>query len=398
MKKPLLKNKLVLALSLMLFTAVAPSELLAQKKVLFVCNSAFNTTAPVTTSSLPDADPFIKELQADPTNFTVTTKLTTDGASIITEYGSIAAVYAAFDLVVSQESFGSASAIWKPAGLLGIKNITIPVIYTKGYALRTGLALTDVVNVPTGNIAASAVLGSKLAVTVPPANQTNPLFTGIDFSGGNDIAIFNNLASDKGLAGDATSTKAVDITYNENITNIATGDLANQLTTELASIVPATGVPATVNPNSTMCINDIPGGTYFGTAGTDMLPSTSRMMFFAYNYGALASGFSDGVSSNVTANGLKIFKNAAKILTGLPLGTNDFSVAADGISVSPNPTSGLVTVNGAAVKTITVFDTTGKQVSASKTNSVDLSNQAKGLYLLKVQTEKGATTEKVVVE
>lgn len=408
MTKSLLKNKLTTAFSLMLFMALVP--MMAQKKVLFICNSAFNALPPpavnVATSSLPEADPFIKLLQADPAHFTVTTKLTTDGASIITEYGSIAAVYDAFDLIVTQESFGSASVLWKPAGLLGIKNITKPIIYTKGFALRTGLALTDVTGTPTGNVTATAVLGSKLAITVDPAKQSHPIFTGIDFTAGNDIAIFKQLASDPGAVGIAASTKAVDQIYNVNITDSPVGELANQKLTLLAEINPAAApaggaVPAVGNPNAIACVNDIPGGTYFGTAG-DMLPTTSRMIFFAYNYGAVAAGFSTGLAadSNVTDAGLKIFKNAALLLTGQSLGVKDNALASNSVSVSPNPTNGVVVVNSTdGVKSITVFDTTGKKIlSASNTTTVNLSNQAKGIYLVQVQTENGSTTKKVVVE
>jgi hypothetical protein len=422
MTKKLPKNKLAIAIVLLLSTALAPIQMIAQKRVLFICNSAFNATAPVVTSSAPEADPFIKLLQAD-SRFIVTTITTVDGTTSVQKNGvadvtallvggvpansspaNIAAFYTNYDLVVTQESFGSGLAIWKPTGLLGIKNITIPVIYTKGFSLRHGLALTDIKSTPANNEIGAAVLGSKLTITVPPANQSNPLFTGIDFSGGNDVAIFKKLASDKGLADDATSIKAVDQIYNVNITDIASGDLANQKNTLLASIDPTAGpviggaLPAVVNPNSLACVNDIPAGTYFGTSGTDVNPA--RMIFFAYNYGAVALGYSDGVTSNVTDNGLKIFKNAALILTNQTLGINDNTIENASITVSPNPTSGLVTVNGVAdVKTITVFNVGGKLVlSASNTTSVNLSNQAKGVYFVKVTTENGTTTKKVVVK
>jgi len=432
MTKKLLKNKLAIAIVLLLSTALTPIQVMAQKRVLFICNSAFNPSPSVATSSTPEADPFIKLLQADPAHFTVTTITTVDGTTSVQKNGvadvtalqvggvaansspaNIAAFYANYDLVVTQESFSSGSPLWKPTGLLGIKNITIPIIYTKGYALRnsnatTPLALTDWSATPpvaTSNISATAVLGSKLAITVPVASQSHPLFTGIDFSGGNDVAIFKKLSSDKGLADDAIlSIKAIDQIYNVNVTNIPSGDLANQQITLLASIDPAAApaggpVPTVVNPNALMCVNDIPGGTYFGTSGTDMLPLTSRMIFFAYNYGAVALGYSDGITSNVTDNGLKIFKNAALILTNQTLGVND-NTLENSITVSPNPTSGLVTVNSISnVKTITVFNVAGKLIlSASNASTVNLSNQAKGIYFVKVQTENGSTTKKIVVK
>jgi hypothetical protein len=437
MTKKFLKTKITAASLFFLFAALAPMQMMAQKRVLFICNSAFNPTTPVAgyvaTSSNVEADPFIKLLRKNPTLFTVTTITTADGVTSVQKNGqpditallvngvaassspaNIAAFYANYDLLVTQESFGSGLALWKPAGLLGIKNITIPVIYTKGFALRNGLALTDVKGTPANNEIAAAVLGSKLAITVSLANQSNPLFTGINFSGGTDVAIFKKLASDAGLADNATtSIKAVDQIYNVNITNIPNPpDLTSQKTnTLLASIDPTAApiggaLPAVINPDALACVNDFPGGTYFGT-GTDMLPTTSRMIFFAYNYGALALGFSDGTTSNVTDAGLRIFMNAALILTNqsvatptVTLGVNDNTLESDGVTVTPNPTKGIVTVNGVSdVKTITVLDLNGKTIVSKKnTTSVDLSNQAPGLYFVKVQTEKGSTTKKIVVE
>jgi len=414
MTKLLLKNKLTTAVLALLFLTLVPLQMMAQKRVLFICRSDFT---PGAGASASDADPFITLLQADTANFTVTTITTTDGTTSVKKNGvadvtallvggvpantspaNIATFYSNYDLVVTQESFSSGNAIWKPAGLLGIKNITIPAIYTKLFALRssnatTNLALTDWSTNTTDNtlnIPATIPAGNKLAVTVDPANQTNPLFTGIDFSGGNDITIFNALATDAGIAG----TKAIDMAANENITTIASGALANQLNTLLAYITYPTA-PAALNPNSTVCINDIPGGTYFGTAG-DMLPTTSHMITFGYNYGATVLGS----GSNITAAGLTIFKNAALILTQLPLGVKESTLASGSVSVSPNPTSGIVTVNSASeVKAITVFDCNGRQVlSANNTTTVDLSSQAKGVYMVQVQTENGSTTKKVVVE
>lgn len=405
MTKLLLKNKLTTTLTLLLFAALSPIQMMAQKKVVFICNSAF---APALDASSSTGDPLINALSTDP-RFIVTVKSTTDGTDLITAAGSISAFYDNYDLVVTQESFTGSGAIWKPTGLLGVKNIKIPVIYTKLFALQNTRAITDVAGTPAGNVTATIPTGNKLGVTVDPANQSNPLFTGVTFTG-NEVKIFNAGAFDSGLSTGTTAVKAIDMGFNENITDIATGDLANQkittlgyLTTSNTPTDPAVTTnpvaPATVNPNSNLCINDIPGGTYFGTGG-DMLPSTSRMILLAFNYGATVRGYGATTPvSNVTADGLKIFKNAALILTGQALGVNENTLASDSASVSPNPTSGLVTVNSASsVKAIIVYDATGKQVSSSKTNTVDLSNQAKGIYLVQVQTENGSTTKKVVVE
>lgn len=78
----------------------------------------------------------------------------------------------------------------------------------------------------------------------------------------------------------------------------------------------------------------------------------------------------------------------------------DSKTLDNSVSVYPNPTTGVITVNSpVAVEAITVVDVNGSQIlSASKTNSVDLSNQSSGLYFVKVQTENGTTTKKVMVK
>lgn len=365
MTKLLLKNRQTTVFLLLLFLTLAPIQMMAQKKVLYVTNSAFT---PVTGASAIDNDPIIRMLNSD-ANFTVTVlKTDTNGTTP-------AVVLTGYDLVIAQETFGSANNIWKPTGPLGIKNLTIPVIYNKVFALTNGRAVTET------NTAVTQT--GNLSVTVDPTKQSNPIYSGITFSS-NSISLYSSTASNTG----GTGTNSIDVLNNLDIS--VTGTL-------LAS------TPEVVNADQAVVINDIPANTQLGTASTDVLPS--RMIAFGFNYGAIIKG--DG--TNISSEALTIWRNAAYVLTGLTvpttlyinpaLGVNENTLASDGVSVSPNPTSGLVTVNSAsAIKTITVFDSTGKQVSASKTNTVDLSHQAKGIYLVQVQTENGSTTKKIVVE
>jgi len=84
---------------------------------------------------------------------------------------------------------------------------------------------------------------------------------------------------------------------------------------------------------------------------------------------------------------------------------------AQAVTAFPNPTTGKVTVNfNASVDArymIRLVDLLGKQIYASDINAVtglnvqeiDLSNVAKGIYLLNIQTEGGeAQTLRLVVE
>lgn len=361
MTKLLLKNKLTTAFLFLLFAALVPMQMMAQKKIAYMTKTAGKTLWDLTATPITN-DPFIQMFNAD-SRFAITV-IQDDGT------GSSAVNLSQYDLLIIQESFGGGDNVLKPAGILGISKLTIPVIYNKAYSLKATRALTTSAAV-TADVA-------DLAITVPPAKQSNPLFTGVTFT--NDaVAIFNAQYTDNGVpTGTLKSLQRV------------TGIELSTTGTNLASVTGA------ADTDQAIVLNDIPGGTTFGTSN-ELLPASSRMIAFAWNFGAICGAN----GTNITENALKIFKNAALILTGqsVVLGVNKNTLASDSISVSPNPTNGVVTMNSAsAVKAINVYDTTGKQVSASKTNTVDLSNQAKGIYLVQVQTENGSTTKKVVVE
>jgi hypothetical protein len=369
MTKLLLKNKLTTAFIFLLFTALVPMQSMAQaKKVAYI---TFQKTMAAGASTVGD-DAIIRMFQGD-SRFTITV-LTDTGTSSTTTLTPANTNLNDYDLIIVQEPLGSGSPIFNSSsGLLAIKNITKPVIYNKVYALNK----SKTANITTNGVAADV---ADVAVVVPTDKQNNALFTGIDFQGGTALQIFNQRANDDGGTADATKLKSLQYCG------------GFELSTANTCLATVTGSTIT----NSLAINDIPGGTQFGTNVADVLPLTSRMIAFAWNYGAIANGN----GTNLTANALKLWQNAALILTGQPLlGVKENALASDSISVYPNPTNGLITVNSTtAVKAITVYDTTGKQISASKTNTVDLSNQAKGIYLVQVQTENGSTTKKVMVE
>jgi hypothetical protein len=73
------------------------------------------------------------------------------------------------------------------------------------------------------------------------------------------------------------------------------------------------------------------------------------------------------------------------------------------ISVYPNPTNGIVTVNcNNSIKSIELYDVQGRLLQTNLVNenqtSIDISNQAKGVYFLKIVSEKGIGVQKIVRE
>jgi len=67
------------------------------------------------------------------------------------------------------------------------------------------------------------------------------------------------------------------------------------------------------------------------------------------------------------------------------------------LSVSPNPSSGIININGDfRVKQINLYSLDGKYLSTTKSKTIDI--DIKGIYFLKIITDKGNTVRKVIVE
>ena len=62
------------------------------------------------------------------------------------------------------------------------------------------------------------------------------------------------------------------------------------------------------------------------------------------------------------------------------------------IKVYPNPTSGKLTIDAKNFEGVEVYDTSGRLIIKSELRTIDLEEQAKGLYLLKVNAN-GTTQE-----
>ena len=234
-------------------------------------------------ASAPGQDPVIKMLMADE-NFDVTyIETPSDGSALPSLSG--------FDMVIAQETISSGAAMFQPNGVLGINNVSIPIIYNKSWAFRNGRAVTD---------ADAAVTGTQnLSVTVDVANQTHSLFSGIDFSSSNDVRIFKSAtANDDGSAG---GNKSIDVLNGLEISNANAGTLAT--------------VPEVTDAAKSILINHIPAGTQLGEASTDVLGVDA--FAFAFSYGAQI--FGDG--ANISPEALTIWRNATYILAGLEVPT-----------------------------------------------------------------------------
>jgi hypothetical protein len=77
------------------------------------------------------------------------------------------------------------------------------------------------------------------------------------------------------------------------------------------------------------------------------------------------------------------------------------NVTVDKLSIYPNPTKDVVYFkNGINVKDVTIYNANGELISKTKisllNHSIDLSNYKKGIYLIKIQTESGSVTKRLM--
>jgi len=83
-------------------------------------------------------------------------------------------------------------------------------------------------------------------------------------------------------------------------------------------------------------------------------------------------------------------------------GINDNLLSLNNIYVYPNPCTGVFTVRGNKINKIIVTDSKGKTVYSQNSivefNNIDLSNEAKGIYFVKLISETGVSTQKIVLE
>ncbi|MEN3324151.1 hypothetical protein VP395_10455 [Mariniflexile soesokkakense] len=335
------------------------------QEILYVQKTGFT---PASGASASTNDPIFRMFTADP-NFNITV--------VETDANGTGISLAGYDLVIAQETFGSSDGIFKPTGPLAIKNLSIPVIYNKSWALRNGRAVTDA--------DAAMAISPATTLTVDLANQTNPLFSGITFTG-NDFMLYNETSDNFG----GTGTNSVDVLNNLDIS--VTGTLL--------------GTNANVTDvDKAIVVNDIPANTQLGTVATDVLPS--RMIAFAFNYGAIIKG--DG--ANITSEALTLWRNAAYVLTGLTVPSTLY-VNPDYVTLSIDKVGEVsaVTSNVRAIGNriyvsnvkssteVNIYSLTGALVKTIKTNeNTDFSFKS-GLWIATVKTFEGAKAVKLLTK
>ncbi len=104
-------------------------------------------------------------------------------------------------------------------------------------------------------------------------------------------------------------------------------------------------------------------------------------------------GVQDVISASIVDHKIAWYKN-------LILGVSEYDI--ERLTIYPNPVSNLLQIqaNGQNITSVTVFDVMGKEVITvlDGFQELDFSTMARGLYVLKIETENGITTKKIVKE
>ncbi len=95
-----------------------------------------------------------------------------------------------------------------------------------------------------------------------------------------------------------------------------------------------------------------------------------------------------------------VSSDTIQITVILWIGINNINLS--NVQIFPNPTTGKITVKAEDMERIEILDFTGKYLTGFENllgiKEIDLSHQAKGIYFIKVTTNKGVAVGKVVLE
>lgn len=106
-------------------------------------------------------------------------------------------------------------------------------------------------------------------------------------------------------------------------------------------------------------------------------------------------------NSDCSSNWLTVyFDNVA--IKGGTVGLSELELESNHVSIFPNPTNGVLNIDSQLeVTSIQIFNLNGKNVYSivnfDSKNSIDLSELDNGFYIIKINSEKGVYTEKIIL-
>ena len=168
-----------------------------------------------------------------------------------------------------------------------------------------------------------------------------------------------------------------------------------------------------------LCIDNITvrNAVWFGTASTTKKYRIYRS-FDGVNYSGI--GWADGDAISYDDNDIQSVNQYYKVtaintVPGSGLCESDFAMSSDGthdyvyiqtlgideiennVSVYPNPTGGIVNINAEGIQNIIVMNALGQKVFETVENQINLSQFGTGLFVLRIETERGVSVQRIMV-
>ncbi len=141
---------------------------------------------------------------------------------------------------------------------------------------------------------------------------------------------------------------------------------------------------------------------FFGSIGT---VTQTAYTYYVVNGSSTEPFFRDTTFTvNVALLGDPQITNQAQVFTSaLTLGTSNFDIFENAISIYPNPATSSISIdnkNNILLNSISIIDTNGRAIFETKnvTTSIDISSLSKGVYFVRLNSEFGTVTKKLVKE
>jgi len=108
----------------------------------------------------------------------------------------------------------------------------------------------------------------------------------------------------------------------------------------------------------------------------------------------ISFSFTKGTNTeHLTPTGNTYFNNISLDWVPSAVGIPKPITEAD-FSIFPNPAKEKITISGKGIKTIVIYDVTGKMLLNTNEKTIDLNTFTKGMYLIKIFTESGSFVKK----
>ncbi len=312
---------------------------------------------------------------------TASVSVTVNTAPTVTANASAAAVCDGDQVTFT--GGGASTYVWD-------NSVSDGVAYTPVGSATYSVTGTDANNCT--NTSSVSVIVNTLPTVTAAATPNTALCAGdnVTLAGGgaSTYAWDNSVTDGAAFAPGATNTYSVTGTDANNCVNTAT-------VTVTVNTLPV--VTASVSPNDTVCVGDNITLTGGGASTYAWSGSVANATAFALNADGTYTVTGTDANNCVNTTTIDVY---AEVCAGV----SSLSSSASGIQLIPNPSKGVVTITAKKeLGLVTVYDALGKVVFQTNTTGlsqrVDLTQQAAGVYMVKIQgTAKAVSYIKLVKE